>query len=104
MLLETKDLKVNYGNVAAIKGVSLQVEEKSVVCLIGANGAGKTTLLRTISGLQEPTSGEIWFQGERIDGLPTHEIVRRVLFKFLKEEGSFLLCRCAITFFWALTH
>jgi len=77
MLLEIKDLKVHYGSVEAIRGISLRVEEKSIVCLIGANGAGKTTTLRTISGLQKPTSGEIWFQGERIHGLPTQDIVVR---------------------------
>jgi branched-chain amino acid transport system ATP-binding protein len=77
MLLEIKDLWVHYGRAEALKGISMDIEEGSIVALIGANGAGKTTTLRTISGLKRPTSGEIWYQGKRIDALPPHEIVRR---------------------------
>jgi len=77
MLLEVKDLWVHYGRAEALKGISMDIEEGSIVALIGANGAGKTTTLRTISGLKRPTSGEIWYQGKRIDVLPPHEIVRR---------------------------
>jgi branched-chain amino acid transport system ATP-binding protein len=55
----------------------MEVEEGSIVTLIGANGAGKTTTLRTISGLKRPTSGEIWYEGKRIDRLPPHEVVKR---------------------------
>lgn len=77
MLLDIKDLWVHYGKAEALKGITMSVEEGSVVTLLGANGAGKTTTLRTISGLKRPTSGEIWYQGERIDKLPPHEIVRR---------------------------
>jgi branched-chain amino acid transport system ATP-binding protein len=77
MLLEIKDLWIHYGRAEAIKGISMEVEEGSIVTLIGANGAGKTTTLRAISGLKRPTSGEIWYQGKRIDSLPPHEIVRR---------------------------
>ncbi len=77
MLLEIKDLWVHYGKAEILKGITMEVEEGSVVTLLGANGAGKTTTLRTISGLKRPTSGEIWYQGERIDTLPPHEIVRR---------------------------
>ena len=76
MLLEIKDLKVHYGRAEALKGISLSVDEGAIVALVGANGAGKTTTLRTISGLKGPTSGEIWFQGKRIDGMPAHEIVK----------------------------
>ncbi len=76
MLLETKDLKVHYGKAEALKGVSLQVDEGEVVSIIGANGAGKTTVLRTISGLKRPTSGEIRFQGKRIDGKPAHQVTK----------------------------
>jgi len=76
MLLEIKDLKVHYGRAEALKGISLSVDEGEIVALIGANGAGKTTTLRTISGLKGPTSGEIWFQGKRIDGMPAHDIVK----------------------------
>jgi len=77
MLLEVKNLWVHYGSAEALRGVSLSVDDGEIVTLLGANGAGKTTTLRTISGLKKPTSGEIWYSGERIDGLPAHERVRR---------------------------
>jgi len=77
MLLEVKDLWVHYGRAEAIKGISMEVEEGSIVTLIGANGAGKTTTLRAVSGLKWHTSGEIWYQSQRIDRLASHEIVRR---------------------------
>lgn len=74
MLLEVKNLVVHYYKVAALKGVSLDVEEGNIVTLIGANGAGKTTTMRTITGLKHPSSGEIWFKGHRIDALSPHKI------------------------------
>jgi branched-chain amino acid transport system ATP-binding protein len=77
MLLEMKNLWVHYGRAEAIKGISMEVGEGSIVTLIGANGAGKTTTLKTISGLKRPTSGEIWYQSKRTDHLPSHEMVRR---------------------------
>jgi branched-chain amino acid transport system ATP-binding protein len=77
MLLEIKNLWVHYGRAEAVKGISMEIPEGGIVTLIGANGAGKTTTLRTISGLKKATSGEIWYQGKRIDNLPPHEIVRR---------------------------
>ena len=73
-MLEIKDLKVSYGRVRAVKGISFTVEEGQVVTLVGTNGAGKTTTLRTISGLIKPESGEIWFQGKRIDTTQAHDI------------------------------
>jgi len=76
MLLEVKDLRVHYGKAEALKGVSMGVDKGKIVTLIGANGAGKTTTLRTISSLKGPTSGEIWFEDRRIDGMPLHEVVR----------------------------
>ncbi len=76
VLLEVKDLTVDYGMVRALKEISFSVNEGEIVTLIGANGAGKTTTLKTISGLLKPVSGEIFFQGKRIDGLPGHQIVR----------------------------
>src|SRR5512136_2065030 len=75
MLLSVRNLTVHYGKAVALENNSMEVEEGAVVTLVGANGAGKTTLLRTISGLISPTSGEIWFQGTRIDGLPASKIV-----------------------------
>jgi branched-chain amino acid transport system ATP-binding protein len=74
-MLEVKDLKVAYGKILAVKKISFSVEEGQVVTLIGTNGAGKTTTLRTISGLIRPASGEILFQGKRIDTVAAHEIV-----------------------------
>lgn len=76
MLLEIKDLRVHYGTGEALKGISLKVDEGAVISIVGANGAGKTTILRAISGLKRPTSGEIWFQGKRIDGLEVRDIVK----------------------------
>ena len=75
MLLEVKNLRVHYDKVEAVKGVSLSVEEGSTSTLIGANGAGKTSILKAISCLIKSSSGEIWFEGKRIDGLPAHKIV-----------------------------
>jgi branched-chain amino acid transport system ATP-binding protein len=77
LLLEVDNLWVHYGKAEALRGVSLSVPEGGVVTLIGANGAGKTTLMKAISGLQKPTSGEIRFQGDRIDSLPAHQLTRR---------------------------
>jgi branched-chain amino acid transport system ATP-binding protein len=76
MLLNLKDIKVNYGKAEVIRGISLQVPEKSITGLIGANGAGKSTVLKAISGLIPIASGEIWFQDRRIDRMPGHEIVK----------------------------
>jgi branched-chain amino acid transport system ATP-binding protein len=78
-MLEVKDLKVAYGRVRAVKGISFRVEQGQVVTLVGTNGAGKTTTLRTISGLLRPEAGEIWFEGERIDAVPAHEVTTRGL-------------------------
>ncbi len=67
-MLKVNDLKVNYGGIEAVKGISFEVPEKSIVTLIGANGAGKSTTLKTISGLVKPKSGSIEFMGETITG------------------------------------
>ena len=76
MLLNIKDLRVHYGAVEAIKGISLDVEEGSIVTLIGSNGAGKTTIMRTISALVRPSSGELWFKGQRIDTASPSAVVK----------------------------
>ena len=78
-MLEVKDLKVAYGRVRAVKGITFSVEQGQVVTLVGTNGAGKTTTLKTISGLLRPESGEVWFDGQRIDSVPAHEVVSRGL-------------------------
>ncbi len=74
MLLSIKNASVHFGKVSAIEDVSIDVEEGTIVALIGANGAGKSTTLRAISGLKQPTTGEIWFDGERIDHCSPEEI------------------------------
>jgi len=76
MLLDIKDLQIHYDKVEVVKGICLQIEEGEIVALLGANGAGKTTILRTISGLKIPTSGEIWYRGQRIDGYKPSRIVQ----------------------------
>jgi len=74
-ILELEDIHVRYGNVEAVKGISLAVDEGEIVTLIGGNGAGKSTTLKSISGVRRPSQGEIRFEGRRIDTLPSHEIV-----------------------------
>ncbi len=74
MLLNLKDITVCYHKVSAIRNLTMEVDEGSIVTLIGANGAGKSTTLRAISGLNHPTTGEIWFQDKRIDKLPPEKI------------------------------
>ncbi len=77
MLLEIREVSVNYGKVSAIRNISMAVPDGGIVTIIGGNGAGKTTTLRAISGLERLRSGEIHFDGERIDHLPAHRIVAR---------------------------
>ena len=86
MLLRVNDIRVHYGQSEVVHGISLHVPEKAIVSIIGANGAGKSTVLKTILGMKVPTNGEIWFQGNRIDQLPVHEIVRMGL--ALVPEGK----------------
>jgi branched-chain amino acid transport system ATP-binding protein len=73
-MLEVSNIDTFYGKVQSLWGVSLRVDEKEIVALIGANGAGKTTLLNTISGSLRPASGHATFLGKKIDGLPPHAI------------------------------
>ena len=75
MLFQISDLTVHYQKVAALKGISLGLADGDIVTLIGANGAGKSTTLRAISGLAKPSSGEISFEGRRIDGMRPERIV-----------------------------
>ncbi len=76
MLLNLKDVKIHYATAEAVKGISFQVSDGSITGLVGANGAGKSTILKAVSGLLPVTSGEIWFQDKRIDGMPGHRIVQ----------------------------
>ena len=75
-MLELSDIHTSYGNIRAVKGISLKVERGEIVTLIGANGAGKTTTLKTIIGTLAPQQGEIRFEGKRISGLATSKVVR----------------------------
>ena len=75
MLLRVEDASVHYKKVAALKGISLSVPPGGIVTIIGANGAGKSTTLRLISGLARPSAGAVWFEDQRIDGLPADKIV-----------------------------
>ncbi|MDD5312149.1 MAG: ABC transporter ATP-binding protein [Dehalococcoidia bacterium] len=76
MLLEIIDIAVHYGKAEVLRDLSLHVAEGEIVTIIGANGAGKSTTLRAISGLKSVSAGEIKFNGKRISGLKSHEIVR----------------------------
>ena len=75
-MLALDDVRVAYGNVEVLRGVSLRVAAGELVCLLGANGAGKSTTAKTISGLLRPRDGRITFLADRIDGLPAHAILR----------------------------
>ncbi len=77
MLLDVKNLQVNYGNVRALHGVDLEVAEGEIVTILGANGAGKSTTLNAICGLVRASGGEIVFKGEPIHRLPAHKVVSR---------------------------
>ncbi len=78
-MLEVRDLRVNYGGIRALLGVTLDVDEGRVVTLVGANGAGKSTLLRAICGLVKPQGGRIVFDGRDLTGWATHKVMRRGL-------------------------
>ena len=74
-MLRIEDLRVNYGGIEAVKGITIEVPEKEIVTIIGANGAGKSTTLRSIAGLVKPTSGRIYFQNEEITAFSPNQIV-----------------------------
>ena len=77
VILSIKDLKVSYGGIEAVKGISFDVKQGELVTLIGANGAGKSSTLRTIAGLVKPSAGSISFEGENITGANATDIVKR---------------------------
>jgi branched-chain amino acid transport system ATP-binding protein len=93
-LLEVSDIHTFYGNIEAIKGVSLEVNEGEVVTLIGSNGAGKSTTLRSISGLSTPREGTVRFAGDDITHLPPQQIVRRGI--SLSPEGRHCFPRMTV--------
>ena len=89
MRLEIKDLRVHYGKIEAIKGVSVVVNEGEIVTLIGANGAGKTTILKTISGLRPVSSGSISFDGQDLNKIQAHERVDLGISQVPEGRGIF---------------
>jgi len=93
-LLEVEDIHTYYGNIEALKGISLTVDEGEVVTLIGSNGAGKSTTLRSISGLTSPREGSIHFDGDPIDATAPQEIVRRGI--SLSPEGRHCFQRMTV--------
>jgi len=93
-MLQVKDLKVRYGGIAAVKGVSFEVAQGEMVCLIGANGAGKTTTLKAIAGMLKPASGEVIYAGKDITGAPAHALVGQGL--SLVPEGRGVFARLTV--------
>ena len=93
-LLELHDVHVHYGNIHALKGISLEVAEGEIVTLIGANGAGKSTTLNTISGLVRPSAGSIRYDGQDITRTPPHEIVARGVVQV--PEGRRIFARLTV--------
>jgi branched-chain amino acid transport system ATP-binding protein len=88
-LLELRDLTINYGQIAAVRNLSLVVGQGELVALLGANGAGKTTTLRTISGLQRPRVGQILYDGQRIDRLSAEQIAQKGIAHLPEGRGMF---------------
>ena len=76
-MLEVRDLRVHYGTVEAVKGVSFHLDAGEMISLIGANGAGKSTILRSLTGLVQPSAGTITFENISLVGLSPHQIIRR---------------------------
>ena len=89
-ILEVRDLRVHYGAIEALRGISLDVAPRQVVALIGANGAGKTTTLRAISRMLRPSGGSVRFLGEELTRLASHEIVARGMAHAPEGRGIFL--------------
>ena len=88
-LLEIKDIHTYYGNIHALKGISLTVEKGEIVTLIGSNGAGKTTTLRSICGIQKPRQGKVLLEGEDINPFKPHEIVSKGVAMVPEGRGIF---------------
>ncbi len=92
-LIEALNLRIHYGGIEAVKGISFAVEEGEMVCLIGANGAGKTSTLKALARMI-PAQGEIHYGTERIDALPSHELIRKGL--ALVPEGRGIFARLTV--------
>ena len=94
-MLEVKDVHTFYGNIEALKGISIEVNEGECVTLIGSNGAGKSTTLRTISGLLRPRQGTVTFEGRSITGVPGHKVVAAGICH--SPEGRRIFPRMSVT-------
>ena len=92
--LELRTVHTYYGHIHAIKGISLRVQPREIVTLIGANGAGKTTTLRTISGVVQPREGEVLLNGQRIDRVPPHRVVEMGISQ--SPEGRRIFSRMSV--------
>ncbi len=93
-LLRVDGLRVRYGGIEAVKGLSFHVDAGKTVALIGANGAGKSSTLKAIAGLERPVAGTVWLAGERIDSLPNHGLPSKGL--ILVPEGRGIFTRMTI--------
>src|SRR5512132_2830909 len=93
-MLELKDVHTYYGNIHALTGISLRVDQGEIVTLIGSNGAGKSTTLRTIQGINRPRSGSIILEGEELEKLPPHEIAFRGVAQ--SPEGRMIFPRMTV--------
>ncbi len=93
-MLELKDVHTYYGNIHALKGISLKVEKGEIVSLIGSNGAGKSTTLRTIQGITRPRSGTIMLEGVALEKLPPHEVAMRGVAQ--SPEGRMIFPRMTV--------
>lgn len=89
MKLETKNVVMNFGGLQALSGVSLTIDKSEIVGLIGPNGAGKTTLTNVMDGVYKPSSGEVWLNDERIDGMPPYQVARRGLGRTFQVTRAF---------------
>jgi branched-chain amino acid transport system ATP-binding protein len=89
MWFRAKNIWAHYGTAEVLKDISIEVDEGEIATLIGANGAGKTTILRVLSGLKAATSGEIWFQGERVEGRSPQALIRKGIGHVLEGRRLF---------------
>jgi ABC-type branched-subunit amino acid transport system ATPase component len=88
-ILDVRSLSLNFGGLQVLRDVSFGVEERTITSLVGPNGAGKTSVFNVISRLLTPTSGEVWFEGARIDGLGPHEVARRGIGRTFQDPRIF---------------
>ncbi|HIQ06251.1 MAG TPA: ATP-binding cassette domain-containing protein, partial [Anaerolineae bacterium] len=87
--LEVRNIHKNFGGVQALNGVTFSIQGNELVGLIGPNGAGKTTLINVLDGVHKPSRGQVWLNGERIDGLPPYEIAQRGIGRTFQVTRAF---------------